>query len=129
MEEGLRHNALAGVVGEVERLDLTSSRRLQLAAEKSGVMALILRQPSSRSQNDHIAAASRWRISAAPSAPHPIPQSGRARWQLDLIRSRTGHTGSWIVEAPDAQGYLHHPALLADRSALETDTGAQRRAG
>ena len=37
MEEGLRVPALAGVVGEVARLSLTASRRLQLAAEASGV--------------------------------------------------------------------------------------------
>ena len=44
MEEGLRHNGLAGVVGEVARLGLTASRRLQLAAEESGVPALVIRR-------------------------------------------------------------------------------------
>ena len=39
-EEGLRHKGLAGVVAEVARLGLTASRRLQLAAEESGVPAL-----------------------------------------------------------------------------------------
>ena len=43
-EEGLRHKGLAGVVAEVARLGLTASRRLQLAAEESGVPALILRR-------------------------------------------------------------------------------------
>ena len=37
LEEGLRHVGLAGVVGEVARLPMTASRRLQLAAEASGV--------------------------------------------------------------------------------------------
>ncbi|MDF2975120.1 MAG: damage-inducible mutasis protein, partial [Microvirga sp.] len=37
VEEGLRERGLAGVVGEVSRLGLTASRRLQLAAEGSGV--------------------------------------------------------------------------------------------
>jgi hypothetical protein len=32
-EEGLRHGGLAGVVAEIGRLSMTSSRRLQLAAE------------------------------------------------------------------------------------------------
>ena len=40
VEEGLRHRGLAGVVGEVARLGLTPSRRLQLAAEETGVPAL-----------------------------------------------------------------------------------------
>ena len=33
MEEGLRHGGLGAVVGEVARLSMTASRRLQLAAE------------------------------------------------------------------------------------------------
>src|SRR3954453_1136015 len=37
IEEGLRHTGLAGVVGEVSRLSMTASRRLQLATEISGV--------------------------------------------------------------------------------------------
>jgi protein ImuA len=127
MEEGLKHRALGGVVGEVEKLDLTSSRRVQLAAEKSGVMALVLRVPGkSRRSADAVAAASRWHIAAAPSAPHVIPQAGRARWRLTLTRSRYGTTGSWIVEAPDAQGHLHLPASLADRSAAQTDDVIRR---
>ena len=36
MEEGLRWPGLAGVIGEVDKLSMTASRRLQLAAEKSG---------------------------------------------------------------------------------------------
>ena len=43
-EEGLRQKGLAGVVAEVARLGLTASRRLQLAAEESGVPALIIRR-------------------------------------------------------------------------------------
>ena len=45
MEEGLRHAGLAGVVGELSgRLTLTASRRLQLAAEQSGVTCFVLRR-------------------------------------------------------------------------------------
>jgi protein ImuA len=128
MEEALRHGALGAVVGEIARLDLTSSRRLQLAAEKTGTMTLILRriEAGKAVALNPIAAASRWRIAPAPSAPaigletnltpNGIPQlPGRARWRLALVRSRHGTRGSWIVEAPDAQGHLHLPALLADR--------------
>ena len=35
-EEGLRHNGFGAVIAEVPRLSMTSSRRLQLAAESSG---------------------------------------------------------------------------------------------
>ena len=51
MEEGLAHPGLAAVVGEFSgRLNLVTSRRLQLGAEKSGVMAALLRR--SRIFND-----------------------------------------------------------------------------
>ena len=66
MEEGLRHRGLAGVVGEISgRLTLTASRRLQLAAEASGAIAIALRR--SRKHDDPAlaepsAAVTRWRI-------------------------------------------------------------------
>jgi protein ImuA len=68
MEEGLRHGGLAGVVGELVKLPLTPSRRLQLTAESSGVVAFALRRsgPSSDQAN---ACFSRWRVGAAPSGP------------------------------------------------------------
>src|SRR2546423_673414 len=44
MEEGVKHAGLAGVVGELNRLALTPSRRLQLAAEQTGVTALVVRR-------------------------------------------------------------------------------------
>ena len=49
MEEGLRHPGLAAVVAEqTARLSLVASRRLQLAAEQAGILAILLRRsPSS----------------------------------------------------------------------------------
>src|SRR3954454_19148293 len=41
LEEGLRSAGLAGVVGEAPRLSLTASRRLQLAAEGSGLSSFV----------------------------------------------------------------------------------------
>ena len=43
-EEGLRHGGLAGVAVELSRLSLTVSRRLQLAAETSGALCLVVRR-------------------------------------------------------------------------------------
>ena len=127
MEEGLRHPSLACVVGETTKLNLTASRRLQLAAEKSGVMCVSLRKP--HRGVEPIAAASRWRVSPVAASPHPIPQAGAARWRVELTRARSGLTGTWIVEAPDAQGYLRLSSELADRSAGTTFTDVRRRAG
>ena len=43
-EEALRHSKLGAVVAEVSRLSMIASRRLQLAAEGSGVIGLALRR-------------------------------------------------------------------------------------
>jgi protein ImuA len=126
MEEGLRHRGLAAVVGEFSgRLGLTASRRLQLAAEASGVMAILLRR--SRHFADPAlaapsAAVTRWRVAALPSPPAlaqapDTPGLARGRWRLELTRSRGGVPGAWTVEACDAQGHLSLAADLADRPA------------
>jgi protein ImuA len=128
MEEGLRHGALTAVVGEIGRAGLTETRRLQLAAEEGGTMALLLRrwrkadplaEPSS--------ALTRWRIGSAPSAPLPVAGVGRARWHVELARQRGGPGFSLILEASDAQGRLALPALPAHRPD-QADRGSERRA-
>jgi protein ImuA len=125
MEEALRHPGLAAVVGEVGKLGLTTSRRLQLAAEASGVIAFALRRvrlaadPALAAPN---AAVTRWRVAPLPSpppvphAPH-VPGLARARWRLDLVRCRGGAPATWTVEACDAQGRLALSADLPDRQA------------
>ena len=130
MEEGLSHPGLAAVVGEFSgKLTLAASRRLQLAAGQSGVMAALLRR--SRAFDDPelaapSAAVTRWRIAAQPSPP-PLPHApsvpglGLARWRLDLTRCRGGQPGTWIVEACDATGRLTLAAGVADGSAAARD--------
>ena len=126
MEEALRHPDVAGVVCEIEgRLDLAASRRLQLAAEGSHVLGLLIRR--SRRFDDPAlrqpcAAATRWRIGALPSpaalahAPD-VPGLRRPLWRVELLRCRGGEGASWIVEGADAQGRLALAAVLADRPA------------
>jgi protein ImuA len=109
MEEGLRHRGLAGVVGELNRLPMMPSRRLQLAAEGSGVTALVVRRSIATEQEPN-AAHSRWRISAAPSDLSDVLEMGRARWLVELVRCRGAEPNSWILEACDAQGHLAVPA-------------------
>lgn len=124
MEEGLRHAGLAAVVAELDgRLGLAASRRLQLAAEQSGVMAVLIRR--SRGFDDPVlkqpsAAATRWRVAALPSPPvlphaPDTPGLGPARWRLDLTRCRGGEAASWMVEACDATGRLGLVPDAADR--------------
>ncbi len=130
LEEGLRHGGLGAVVGEVARLSMTASRRLQLTAEDSGTMGFILRRW--RRQNDAVdfgqptAATTRWRVSVLPSAPLPVPGVGRARWLVELIRVRAGESADFEVEACDETGCLALPSDLVHRP-VQKDI-ARRRA-
>jgi protein ImuA len=78
MEEGLRCRALAAVVAEVDAVDLTASRRLQLAAEESGVAGLLLRRGALDGRRTATAAVTRWHVESAASgltaSPNPLPQ-------------------------------------------------------
>ena len=120
-EEGLRHGGMAGVVGEVAKLSMTASRRLQLVAESTGTMAIAIRRWRRMTEaldfGQPTASVTRWRISALPSAPLPVPGIGRPRWLVELIRARAGECADFIVDACDEQGRLALPADLADRSA------------
>ncbi|WP_262266497.1 MULTISPECIES: ImuA family protein [Microvirga] len=119
IEEGLHQKDLGAVVGEVSRLGLTASRRLHVAAEASGVPALVIRRWWTAAQRDltklPTAAATRWRVSPVPSEVVPAGGLKRGRWQVELVRCRGAEPRSWILEACDAQGRLALPSDLADR--------------
>jgi protein ImuA len=121
MEEGLRCIRLAAVVGEVTKLSLTSSRRLQLLAGETGVTALVLRRwrtfDEHRLVGDPTAATTRWRVAPAAPPSGDFSHLQRQRWNVELLRVKGGEPHSWIVEACDAQGRLALPAALADRPA------------
>ena len=121
MEEGLRHGGLGAVVGEVARLSMTASRRLQLAAEGAGSIGIALRrwrrQTDTADFGQPTAAATRWRVSALPSAALPVPGIGRHRWLVELIRARAGESADFELEACDDTGHLAVPADLVHRPA------------
>ena len=124
MEDALRHGGLAAVIGEARRIDMTASRRLQLAAAEGRTPALLLRQWRKRDicpLLEPSAATTRWRIGCASSSPLGVPGVGRPRWSVDLVRQRNGNPFSLILEGCDAQGCLALPATVADRAA-----GAER---
>ncbi len=104
MEEGLRCPGIAAVLGETRAADPTAGRRLSLAAEKSGVPALLLRAQPGPPQS---VCATRWRIISAPSASTPgLTDVGAARWRVELRRNRFGTPSadeipSWLVEWND----------------------------
>jgi protein ImuA len=131
-EEGLRHGGLGAVVAEVARLSMTVSRRLQLAAEGSGAIGVALRRwrrmADAADFGQPTASVTRWRVSAIPSSPLPVPGVGRARWRLELIRCRAGESADFEVEACDGKGRLALPADMADRSD-QTKPRRRRAAG
>jgi protein ImuA len=133
-EEGLRHGGLGAVVGEVARLSMTASRRLQLAAESSGSIGLAIRrwrrQTEASDFGQPTASATRWRVTAMPSSALPVPGVGRARWHLELIRCRAGECADFDVEACNVQGYLSLQSRLAPSADLAdrpVQTGIGRR--
>lgn len=76
--------------GKAPALDLTASRRLALAAARSGVLALVLRAGADPSPS---AATTRWRVGAAPSAPLAANAPGPPAFDISLLRHRSGIAG------------------------------------
>jgi protein ImuA len=146
LEEALRSPGLAAALAEVDRLTLTESRRLQLAAEAKGVSALLLRPPGAGRAPS--AAATRWLIEAAPSmaipgaATHGVATLGAAggagrafgppNWRVSLFRCRGGRTGSWQVAwRPEGWHEVADPLTVAaeppDRSAAPPRPARRRQ--
>ena len=102
MEEALKCPGLAAVVAEVRELDFKQSRRLQLAVEQSHVTGFILRNYSKKIGST--ACAARWQVHALPSEPvDGLPGLGFPRWQVELLRVRNGHPGSWTIECAEGR--------------------------
>jgi protein ImuA len=135
VEEGLRLPGLAAVVGEIGRLPMVAGRRLQLAAERSGVTALLLRrwhngEEAAAERDRPSAAVTRWRITALPSIDIAhAPGIGRPRWRVELLRVRGGVPALWDVEVADATGHVSLSATLADRPAAPIEQAAWAAAG
>jgi protein ImuA len=97
MEEALKCDGLAAVVGEISELNFTNSRRLQLAVEQSSVTGFLLRQQARHTNT--IASVSRWKISPLPSElQDDLPGVGFPRWQVELLKIRNGMPGVWQIE-------------------------------
>jgi len=135
IEEGLRRPGLAAVVGEIGRLPMVASRRLQLAAERSGITAFLLRrwrnsEEAARERERPSAAVTRWRIAALPAREVDDLRLrqliGQPRWRVELLRCRGGVPAQWVVESgdvevADATGHVCLSAELADRPAAAVD--------
>jgi protein ImuA len=95
--------------GSPRALDLTASRRLALAAEKSGVTLLLLRIDAQATPS---AADTRWRVGAAASQALEANAPGPAALEIELLRRRAGPAGMrWRVEWNRDQCAFREPAL------------------
>lgn len=97
MEEALKCEGLAAVIGEIPQLSFTDSRRLQLAVEQSQVTGFILRHNPKAINTT--ACVTRWKISPLPSKlMHEMPGVGFPRWNVELLKVRNGKPGNWQIE-------------------------------
>jgi protein ImuA len=128
LEDALGAAGVVAAIGEVEALDLTAGRRLQLACERGGATGFVIRRRlfgGDKAAQGAAAAATRWRIASAPSEPAPgEPGLGPPRWRVELERCRGGRTGGWIMEKSDGALPLRVVAELGDR---ELDTAESYR--
>jgi len=97
MQEALKCKGLSAVIGEVQDLSFTASRRLQLAIEQSQVTGFIVRRnPGSLNTTACVA---RWKITSLPGElAEDMPGVGFPRWNVELLKVRNGKPGSWQVE-------------------------------
>lgn len=98
--EVVRCADIGAVVIEIWRapraLDLTASRRLAVAAEGSGVTALLLRVQAEPSPS---AAHTRWQVRSAAAVPLAANAPGFPTLDVELSRQRGGKAGGrWCVE-------------------------------
>jgi protein ImuA len=98
--DALACDALGAVVLEVwgpaRQLDLVASRKLTLAAQASGVTALLLRLAAEPLPST---AETRWIVRAAHSPPlAPWHAWGAPVFDAELVRNRHGPVGRWIME-------------------------------
>lgn len=134
--DALRCAALGAVIvegwGAMRELDLTASRRLALAAEKSGVPLLLLRPDAAPVPS---AAQTRWQVASAPSHALPGNAPGMPTFDVTLLRQRSGPCGlSWRLEWDRDRGLFREAALsgavvspAAHRTAADTGGDGQRR--
>jgi len=117
MEEGVRCSGLSAVIGEIwgdpAALDFTATRRLAVAAERSGVACWLVRLGGRANLSG---ARMRWRVASRPSLANPLdPRApGAAAWDAELFRARGMPPGRWSI-AHEA-GAFHLVAASGDRT-------------
>jgi protein ImuA len=121
MEEALKCKGLSAVIGEVQDVSFTASRRLQLAIEQSQVIGFIVRH-NPRSLNTS-ACLARWKITSLPSElPADMPGVGFPRWNVELLKVKNGRPGSWQIDFIDGR-FRHVPKITVIHHQSQKKTG------
>jgi protein ImuA len=98
LETALRSGAISTAIGYVGRgLDLTESRRLQLAAEAGHATALIV----ASSPLSATASETRWRV-----RPLPVKRFDSPKLRLECYRNKRGTTGAYIGTLDRKTGHI-----------------------
>jgi protein ImuA len=87
-------------------LDLTTSRRLSLAAAQNCTSAILLRLGA---KPEASAAETRWLVHAATSPPPRDGDWGIPRFDVQLLRNRHGDLGNWEMEWDFGNGLFRQP--------------------
>jgi len=137
--DALACDALGAVVlevwGQPRQFDLVASRKLTLAAQASGVTALLLRLAAPPLPST---AETRWIVRAAHSPPAaPWQAWGAPVFDAELVRNRHGPVGRWIMEWKCDECLFFEPAAHpqpvaatpAHRPHQAAAFGHQRRTG
>lgn len=124
MDTALRSSSVAAIVGDARGFDIACTRRLQLAAESGGAIALLAR-PLSEARALSSAATRRTVV------PIAADEAGaRPRWRIELLRSkgctRADASGSWCVEWDHGAGTLVALPGVEHGSGLASDAARER---
>jgi protein ImuA len=120
--EALHSGAPQAVAGMIDRLDLKTSQKLNLAAGDAALPLFLIRPAQTLESS---AAATRWRIGPRPAARDRFGLLARPRWHLGLERCRNGRPGEWVVEYDHVAHRFSLAAALAD-PAFSRRPGAPR---
>jgi len=124
IEEALHSMAPAAVIGAIDKLDLRTSQRLQLASSDTGLPLFLLRPAPTLESS---AAATRWHIGTAEAARDRFGLIVRPRWHLHLERCRNGRPGQWVVEYDHVAHRFSFPAAVAGSSHARSASEAPLR--
>ncbi len=121
IEETLKCEGLAAVIGEIKELTFTQSRRLQLAVEKSKVTGFIIR--NNPKAINITACVTRWKITSLPGEnKDDLPGVSFPRWNVDLLKVRNGKPATWQIEY-SAGRFRYNNKIAAIPKQLQQKTG------